>query len=38
MPTVAQAEAYLRTSCHLDPRSRLSTIDLGLKLGGSAPF
>jgi len=32
------AEAYLDTKCHLDPSSRLATIDMGRKLGGSAPF
>jgi len=26
-------EAYLRTKWHLDPYSRLATIDMGLKLG-----
>ena len=32
------AEAYLRTKWHLDPCSRLATIDVGLKLGGLRPF
>jgi len=35
---VAWAEAYLHTECHLDPCSRLATIDMGRKLGASAPF
>jgi len=32
------AEAYLRTKCHLDPSSRLATIDMGRKLGTLLPF
>ena len=38
--SVAWAEAYLRTKWHLDPSSRLATIDMGRKLGGVAvpPF
>ena len=36
---MAWAEAYLHdTKWHLDPASRLATIDMGLKLGCSAPF
>jgi len=35
---VVWAEAYLRTKWHLDPCSRLTTIDMGLKLGASPPF
>ena len=36
---LAWAEAYLRTKWHLDPSSRLATIDMGRKLGrGCAPF
>jgi len=35
---VAWNEAHLRAKCHLDPSSRLATIDMGRKLGGSAPF
>jgi len=32
-------EAYLSTKWHLDPYSRLTTIDMGLKLGqGLYPF
>jgi len=31
---VAWAEAYLRTKWHLDPSSRLATIDMGRKVGG----
>ena len=31
---VAWAEVYLHTKWHLDPSSRLATIDLGQKLGG----
>jgi len=30
---VAWAEAYRRTKWHLDPSSRLATIDMGRKLG-----
>jgi len=30
--------AYFRTKWYLDPSSPLDTIDMGLKLGGSAPF
>ena len=29
------AEAYLRTKWHLDPSSRLATIDMGQKVGGT---
>jgi len=36
--TVAWAEAYLHTKYHLDPSSRLATIIMCRKLGGSAPF
>jgi len=32
-PDVAWAEAYVRTKWHLDPSSRLSTIDMDQKLG-----
>ena len=32
------AEAYLRTKWHLDSSSCLATIEMGRKLGGSAPF
>jgi len=35
---VAWAEAYLPAKWHLDPSSRLATIDMGRKLGGCAPF
>jgi len=36
---VAQADAYLRTKWHLDPCSRLATIEIGRKLGrGLHPF
>ena len=36
---VAWTEAHLHAKCHLDPSSRLATIDMGRKLGGgSAPF
>ena len=31
--SVARAEVYLRTKWHLDPFSRLATIDVGRKLG-----
>ena len=30
---MAWAEAYLRAKCHLDPSSRLATIDMGRKVG-----
>jgi len=33
---VAWAKAYLHTKWHLDPSSRLATIDMGQKLGGGA--
>jgi len=36
--SVNQTEAYHRTKWHLDPSSRLGTIDMGRKSGGSAPF
>ena len=32
------AEAYIRTRWHRDPSSRLTKINMGRKLGGSAPF
>jgi len=32
--TVAWAEAYLHTKWHLNPSSRLATIDMGRKFGG----
>ena len=35
---VAWADAYLRTKWHLDPSSRLATIDMGRKLGAPLPF
>jgi len=35
---VAGAEAYMRAKFHLDTANRSDTIDIGLKLGGSAPF
>jgi len=35
---VAWTEAHLHAKCHLDPSSRLATIDIGRKLGGSVPF
>ena len=35
---VACAEAYLHTKWHLDPFSRLATIDMGRKLGAVIPF
>ena len=31
-------EAYLHTKWHLDASSRLATIEMGRKLGGSTPF
>jgi len=31
-------EIYLRTKWHLDPSSRLATIDMGQKLGALPPF
>jgi len=34
----AWAEAYLRTKWHLDPYSRVATIDMGRKLGALPPF
>jgi len=36
--TVAWAKAYLHTKWHLDASSRLATIKMGRKLGGSVPF
>ena len=30
--------AYLHTKCHLSPSSRLTTTDIGRKLGGLCPF
>jgi len=36
--TVAWAEAYLRTKWHLDPSSRLATIDIGQKWGIVVPL
>jgi len=36
--SVAGAEAYLRTKWHLDPSSRLATIDMGRKLGALLLF
>jgi len=35
---VAWAETYLHTKWHLDPFSRLATIDIGQKLGAPSPF
>jgi len=35
---VALAEAYLHAKWHIDPSSRLATIDMDRKLGGSDPF
>jgi len=35
---VVKAEAYLRSKRHLDPSSRLATIDMGRKFGDCAPF
>jgi len=35
---VAWAEAYLHTKWHLDPSSRLATIDMGRKFGSMLPF
>jgi len=35
---VAWAEAYLCTKWHLDPSSRLATIDMGQKLGATVPL
>jgi len=35
---VPWAEAYLHAKYHLDPSSRLATVNMGRKLGGSAPF
>jgi len=34
------AEAYLHAKCHLDPSSRLATVNMGrfFSGGGSAPF
>jgi len=31
-------EAYVHAKCHLDLFSRLATINIGRKFGGSAPF
>ena len=36
--TVHWAEAYLHAKYHLDPFSRLATINMGRKFGGCAPF
>jgi len=36
--SVAWAEAYLHTKWHLDPSSRLATIDMVRKLGALHPF
>jgi len=33
---IVWTEAYIRTKWHLDPSSRLATIDMGRKLGGAA--
>jgi len=35
---VAWAEVYFRTKWHLHPFRRLATIDMGIKLGGCAPY
>jgi len=35
---VTWAEAYLHTKWHLSPSNRLATIDIWLKIGGSAPL
>jgi len=35
---VAWAEAYICTKWHLNPSSRLATIEMGRKLVGCAPF
>jgi len=35
---LATAEAYLHAKFHLDPSSRLATVDMGRKLGGLCPF
>ena len=35
---LAWMKAHLHAKCRLDPSSRLATIQLGQKLGGSAPF
>ena len=35
---VAWSEAYLHAKCHLDPSSRLATINIGRKIGGSVLF
>ena len=35
---MARAEAYLRTKWHLDPSSPLDTINMGRKVGTSAPI
>jgi len=35
---LAWAEAYIHAEYHLDPPSRLATINMGLRFGGSAPF
>jgi len=35
---VDRTKAYLRAKCHLDPSSRLATIDMGRKLGAPLPF
>ena len=35
---VVWAEPYLRTKWHLDPCSRLGTIDMGRKLGDVTPL
>ena len=36
--SVAWAEAYLHTKWHLDPSTRLATIDMGRKLGAVFRF
>ena len=35
---VVLAETYLRTKWHLDPSSRLATIDMGRKVGAVPDF
>ena len=35
---VAWTKAHLHAKCHLDPSSRLATINMGRKLGGHCPL
>jgi len=38
LKTIAWAEAYLHTKWHLDPSSRLTTTNMGRKLGDLCPL